>query len=78
MVVCKNRSQFERYREFQAEHRPHKVYIVVGWGGEETRPSRLFCIPLDKIDDPWLYPDVIDGFERQPMRPFEYKEGRLV
>ena len=77
IMVCKNRAQFERYRVFQAEHRPHKVYIVVGMNGTETAPSELYRIPLDSINDPWLYPDVIEEFKRSPEETFKYINGRL-
>lgn len=73
---CKHH-QLERYNKFQEVVKPEKVYIIVGLGGEPSNPKHLFCIPLDNAKYPGLYPDILEPFEHDQMKPFVYTCGRL-
>ena len=78
LIICKNRSQFDRYKKFQEEHRSERVYIVVGFNGRENAPNDLYCIPLDDLEYSWLFLDKLRTFLRVPDRPFVYSMRRLT
>jgi hypothetical protein len=69
--------QMNRYQEFQRLHRPEKVYIVIGFGGDPNNPDSLYSIPLDKILDTRLFPMSIEKYHRTVDKEFEYHGGRL-
>ncbi len=74
----KGEDQLERYRAFQEEHRPEKVFIVIGLGGMPSMPSSMYCIPLDDVAYPGLFPSYVEKWRRKdPSAPFEYKSGTL-
>ena len=73
---CKSWS-FRRYEEFQDQVRPRKLWIVVGLGGRSSKPSRMFCFPLDEVPYYSVYPDVVQEYERDPRKPFTYWYGHL-
>lgn len=75
---CKE-EQFERYRRFQREHWPEKVYVVIGLGGQPDDPGSLFCIPLIEIASSALEPSLLEPNRmRSPGSPFVYRAGRLT
>ena len=69
--------QFERYKRFQESIRPAKVFVVIGLGGRPSMPYELYCLPLDEIQYPALYPSVIMRYRRHPYQIFQYSGGRL-
>lgn len=69
--------QLERYKSFQEEHRPEKVYVIVGFGGLPMRPKRMYCFPLDMIDYPALYPTSIKRYIRPVKKNFQLLNGIL-
>jgi hypothetical protein len=71
------RWQMERYQRFQRLHRPEKVYVVIGFGGEPGNPESLYSIPLDEIQYPRLFPTYIEKYSRSVTKEFEYLGGRL-
>lgn len=78
MRVCRDMNQLHRYREFQKEHLPEKVYIALGWWlPTRNAPFKMHCIPLDKMKQAWLDLDILKSFERSPSEPFQYLHGRL-
>lgn len=70
--------QLNRYKRFQEERRPEKVFIVAGLGGLCNNPEKLYCIPLDDIDYPDLYLNKIERYRRNPRTPFGYNKGILI
>jgi hypothetical protein len=71
------RWQLDRYLQFQKMHRPEKVYIVIGFGGDPTNPDSLYSIPLDEIQYARLFPMSIEKYSRAVNKVFEYQGGRL-
>jgi hypothetical protein len=69
--------QMERYQQFQKSHRPEKVYVVIGFGGDPTNPNSLYAIPLDEISYPRLFPMSIEKYSRSVNKEFGYQGGRL-
>jgi len=69
--------QMERYQEFQKLHRPEKVYVVIGFGGDPNNPDSLYSIPLNKIQYTRLFPGSIGKYSRNVNQEFEYQAGRL-
>lgn len=69
--------QLDRYRAFQEERRPEKLYIVIGFGGMVTRPESLYCVPLDDMKYPDLYLTTLQPYWHPRNRPFDYSCGRL-
>jgi hypothetical protein len=74
---CKD-YQFKRYKEFQEGNRPFKVYVLIGLGGQASNPNRMFCMPLDDVRYPMIYPSIYEKYERSPTQPFDYRGGRLI
>lgn len=70
--------QLESYKQFQEDVWPEKVYIVIGFGGRPLKPSSMFCMPLDEVENYGIYPNVLVRYERNPTQPFDYQGGRLV
>ncbi|MEM3513048.1 MAG: hypothetical protein QXH13_02590 [Thermoplasmata archaeon] len=76
LVWCKE-FQLKRYKEFQEEVRPEKVFIVIGLGGRPTSPETMYCIPLDEIEYVGLYLHKIEHYRRDPTAEFRYRNGVL-
>lgn len=76
-ILWSESGQLERYRRFQENHRPEKVFVVIGFGDPPTMPQEMYCIPLDEIRYPGLYPSSILKYQRHVNRPFWYQGGRL-
>jgi hypothetical protein len=71
------RWQMERFQHFQKIHRPEKVYVILGFGGDPVKPDTLYSIPLDEIRYPRLLPTTIEKYGRSVVKEFEYQGGRL-
>jgi hypothetical protein len=69
---------FECYKQFQEDVWPEKIYIVIGFGGRPLKPSFMFCMSLDEMENCCIYPNVLEKYERDPTQPFDYQGGRLV
>src|SRR4030067_1210880 len=61
--------QMKRYQEFSHKRRM-PVFIVIGLGGTDNNPKKMFNIPLEEAKYPTLYPGVFDTFNRPPNKPF--------
>jgi hypothetical protein len=72
-----NPEQLERYRDFQRDVRPEMVYVVIGYGGWPSIPDSIYCIPLNEVKYPGLYPQAIQNYLRPKNIDFWYQEGRL-
>jgi len=68
--------QMKRYQEFSHKRRM-PVFIVIGLGGIDNNPKKMFNIPLEEARYPTLYPSVFDKFNRPPDKPFFWKNGEL-
>jgi hypothetical protein len=70
--------QFERYKRFQKESRPEKVYVVIGLGGQPDAPDSTFCMPLDDVPSSTLEPSFYELYVMHPVGyPFYYQGCRL-
>ena len=68
--------QFKRYKEFQEQHNPEKVFIAIGHGGKPMYPERIYIPRLDHIDYPAIYPSKLKEYEiTEP--PAKYRAGRI-
>jgi hypothetical protein len=70
--------QLEYYRKFEQDVFPEKIYLIIGFGGRPLRPSFMFCLPLEEIHDCEISPDILEKFERDPVKRFDYERGLLV
>nr|WP_321496284.1 hypothetical protein [uncultured Methanolobus sp.] len=68
--------QMNRYRKYQEEN-GYPVFVVIGLGGEPESPEKMFCIPLDEIKYPGLYPKEFESFEINPSENFFWKDNVL-
>lgn len=69
--------QLAKYKEFQEAHRPEKMFVVIGFGGRSSRPEEMYCIPLDEVQYPALYPSTIAKYRRPTDKEFWYSGGKL-
>ncbi len=44
-------NQLKCYKKFQEDVWPEKIYVVIGFGGRPLKPSFMFCVPLDEVED---------------------------
>ncbi len=68
--------KLKQYNLF-AQENAIPTFIVIGFRGEPHNPERMFCIPLEEVKYPELYPSVFEKFERNPGRRFFWKNGIL-
>lgn len=68
--------QLRRYQDFAREKRL-PFFVVIGYGLKPNSPERMFCIPLGEAKYPALFQCVFEKFERNPNKPFFWKNGVL-
>jgi hypothetical protein len=56
-------------------HQKIPVFIVMALSGEEE--DYMFNIPLSEANYPALYKSVFAKYERDPEKPFFWKNGKL-
>jgi hypothetical protein len=76
-----NPAQIKRYQEF-AMQRKIPVYIVIGLeeepeDDEDELEYSMFSIPLSEAKYPALYESIFSKYERDPEKPFFWKNGKL-
>ncbi|HWR24851.1 MAG TPA: hypothetical protein VN278_01345 [Methanosarcina sp.] len=71
-----NPKQLQRYQDF-ANKSKLPFFIVIGLGGEPSLPERMYCIPLEEARYPALFPILFEKFERNPEKPFFWRDGIL-
>ena len=64
-----NWSQLRRYKLYSSDNEI-PLFVVIGLGGSPQYPDRMFCIPIDEIEYPSLYPSVFEKYERDPEKMF--------
>ncbi len=69
-------SQFRRYKKFQEQIRPEKVFIAIGFGGWPDDPDNVYIAPLDNIQYTGLYPSKLKPYEIR-YAPVRYQNGRI-
>ena len=69
-------AQLKRYQEF-AMHHKIPVFIIIGLDNEEEDEGYMFNIPLSEAKYPALYESVFAKYERDPEKPFFWKNGKL-
>jgi len=74
-------AQLKRYQEFAVQHKI-PVFIVVGLAEEpedieDESGIYMFNIPLSEAKYPALYESVFAKYERDPEKPFFWKNGKL-
>ena len=67
-------AQIKRYQDFERE-RKIPVFIIVGLDLEDG--GYMFNIPLTEAKYPALYESVFAKYERDPEKPFFWKNGKL-
>ena len=67
-------AQLKRYQDFSQE-RQIPVFIIIGLSDEDG--DYMFNIPLSEAKFPALYESVFSKFERDPEKPFFWKNGKL-
>jgi hypothetical protein len=71
-------NHLEYSRKFQEDKWPEKVYLIFGFGRRPLRPSFMFCVPLDEVENRDKHLNTLEKFERNPSQPFELNEGLLT
>ena len=69
--------QIKRYEEFQKDKKI-PVFIVIGVAGDPNNPKKMYCLPLSKAKYPELFPSYLKDYERDPKKPFFWKNGDLL
>jgi hypothetical protein len=67
-------AQLKRYQDF-SRARKIPVFIIIGLDLEED--GYMFNIPLSEAKYPALYESVFTKYERDPEKPFFWKNGKL-
>jgi len=67
-------AQLKRYQDFSRE-RKIPVFIIIGLDLEDG--GYMFNIPLSEAKYPALYESVFAKYERDPEKPFFWKNGKL-
>ena len=76
MLSWSNPQQLRRYQDFATNQRiPY--FVIIGLGGEDNAPDKMFCLPLKEAKYPDLYSSVYRNFERNPKTDFFWKDGIL-
>jgi len=76
MLPVSRADQLQRYKDF-ANKREIPYFIVIGLAGYDDEPESMFCIPLNEVKFPDLYPSIFKNFERNPKSKFFWKDGVL-
>lgn len=63
--------QIDNYRSY-AEKGQMNVYLIIGYGGEASKPDKLYLIPLTEITDGNLSADFLQRFEHKADETFYY------
>ncbi|MCK5319723.1 MAG: hypothetical protein KAJ55_17560 [Anaerolineales bacterium] len=64
-----NWNQLQRYKSYTSDNKI-PLFVVIGLGGSPQYPDRMFCIPIDDIEYPTLYPSVFEKYERDSGKMF--------
>jgi hypothetical protein len=67
-----------KYEQFQEDHWPERVYVVIGFGGMPHRPKSLYCIPLKNITCPELCLSLIEKYRHRLDQVFRCEDGSVV
>lgn len=73
-----DKDQFIRFEQFQENHKPESVYLVLGFGGTPHRPKSIYCISLENIDSPDLHPSSIERYRHRLDQVFRCENGSVV
>ena len=68
--------QMKRYQKYQKD-KNIPVFIAIGVGGSPKHPKKMYCILLDEAKYPELYVSQLAEYERDPTKPFFWRNGRL-
>jgi len=68
--------QLKRYQQFEKD-RNIPVFIVIGLGGIDDDPERMFVVPLKEAKYPALYPSVYEKYSKDPQTNFFWRAGVL-
>lgn len=70
--------QLEIYKEYSKEYNM-PVFILLGVGGEATKPEEIFIIPLSEINSTFLNKKLLYKYERKrPYENFYYNSEQQV
>lgn len=77
MIEWSNPKQFKRYIDY-SNNAKIPVFVVIGFGGVDTDPDKLFVIPLVEIKYPSLYISVCKKYEKNARTNFFWSRGNLT
>lgn len=66
-----NWKQLRRYKSYSFDNEV-PLFVVIGLGGSLQCPNRMFCIPIEDMEYPSLYPKIFEEYERNPENMFFY------
>ena len=64
-----NWKQLRRYKSYSFDNEV-PLFVVIGLGGSPQCPDRMFCIPIEDMEYPSLYPKIFEEYERNPEKMF--------
>ncbi|WP_321430093.1 hypothetical protein [uncultured Methanolobus sp.] len=53
-------------------------FIVLGLDGAAFNPKKIYCIPIQNIKYPELYPSQFEGYYHDPNESFQWEGNRLT
>jgi len=68
--------QMNRYFRFAYEKKL-PFFVIMGLGGAPNKPEKMYCVPLQEIKYPQLYPKVMIDFYHEPGQNFFWNGSRL-
>lgn len=77
-VSFSTKEQLDRYRKF-SEEKQLTVYLAIGLGGTADSPDKLFIVPLNEIEYPFMSIGQLNKYAKKVDANFfyDYKKGEL-
>lgn len=68
--------EVKKYKAMQEAAAPERVFMVLGLGGEPSKPDQIFCIPISEVQYPEIYQSKLIP-KKHVHATFRYERGRL-
>ena len=75
-VCLKDPHRLKTWHIFQEVVRPEPVYMVLGLGGDPTRPEKTYCLDLQLVKNPGMYHSTLRDNVHE-SETFKFEKGRL-
>lgn len=69
MFMWSTHEQMNRYFRFAYEKKL-PFFVIMGLGGAPSKPEKMYCVPLQEIKYPQLYPKAMIDFYHEPGKGF--------